>query len=258
MLSNVRLYKKNKNFESCCPCHIAIIMDGNGRWAKNKGKMRLSGHKEGIKALKRAVIFAVNNKINILTLYAFSSENWNRPDKEVKELMKLFFWVLDDVINSLNKMHVRLRVIGDISKFDFSLQKRIQYAEHLTKNNKGLMLNIAANYGGRWDIIRGFKQIAKKLKKGLILPDQIQEDTLSQYLCLSDLKPVDLVIRTGGEFRISNFLLWQIAYSEFYFTDVLWPDFDERIFKNAINDFLNRDRRFGGLSDYVYEKHKAK
>lgn len=249
MLSEIQL--KNKN---CLPCHIAIIMDGNGRWAIKKGKMRIAGHKEGLKALKKAVTFAISNKINILTLYAFSSENWNRPIQEVKELIKLFAWIINDIINKLYKLNIKLRVIGDISKFKYNLQKKIKYAENLTKNNNGLILNIAANYGGRWDIIHGFKQIAEQLQEGNLSPDQIKEDTLEKYLCLSDLKPVDLVIRTGGEYRISNFLLWQIAYAEFYFTDVLWPDFNEKIFRNAINNFLNRNRRFGGLAKLTFKE----
>lgn len=254
MLSEVQLNKKNKNFKNYLPYHVAIIMDGNGRWAKNHGKIRVLGHKAGLKALRRAVIFAIKNKINILTLYAFSSENWKRPYKEVMYLMKLFIWVLDDVIEKLNKYNIKLKIIGDKSRFSFNLQKKIQNAENFTKNNNGLVLNIAANYGGRWDIIRGLKQIIEKLKEGIILPDQIKEDTLSEHLCLSDLKPVDLVIRTGGEYRISNFLLWQIAYAEFYFTDVLWPDFNKKIFEKAIKNFLGRERRFGGIKKIINKK----
>ncbi|MDR7343152.1 MAG: (2E,6E)-farnesyl-diphosphate-specific ditrans,polycis-undecaprenyl-diphosphate synthase [Pantoea sp.] len=230
------------------PRHVAIIMDGNGRWAKNQGKLRVSGHKAGVKSVRRAVSFAVSNKLEALTLYAFSSENWSRPPQEVVALMELFVWALDSEVKSLHKHNVRLRIIGDISRFNSRLQERIRRAEELTQQNNGLTLNIAANYGGRWDIIHGVKKIAEQVQEGLLRPDQIEETTLSGFLCMHDLAPVDLVIRTGGEHRISNFLLWQIAYAEFYFTDVLWPDFDEQVFEGAMNAFSHRERRFGGAA----------
>lgn len=230
------------------PRHVAIIMDGNGRWAKNQGKLRISGHKAGVKSVRRAVSFAVSHKLEALTLYAFSSENWSRPAQEVVALMELFVWALDSEVKSLHKHNVRLRIIGDISRFNSRLQERIRRAEELTQQNNGLTLNIAANYGGRWDIIHGVKKIAEQVQEGLLRPDQIEETTLSGFLCMHDLAPVDLVIRTGGEHRISNFLLWQIAYAEFYFTDVLWPDFDEQVFEGAMNAFSHRERRFGGAA----------
>jgi len=230
------------------PRHVAIIMDGNGRWAKNQGKLRVSGHKAGVKSVRRAVSFAVSHKLEALTLYAFSSENWSRPAQEVVALMELFVWALDSEVKSLHKHNVRLRIIGDISRFNSRLQERIRRAEELTQQNNGLTLNIAANYGGRWDIIHGVKKIAEQVQEGLLRPDQIEETTLSRFLCMHDLAPVDLVIRTGGEHRISNFLLWQIAYAEFYFTDVLWPDFDEQVFEGAMNAFSHRERRFGGAA----------
>jgi len=230
------------------PHHVAIIMDGNGRWAKNQGKLRISGHKAGVKSVRRAVSFAVSNKLNALTLYAFSSENWNRPPQEVMALMELFVWALDSEVKSLHKHNVRLRIIGDISRFNSRLQERIRRAEELTQQNNGLTLNIAANYGGRWDIIHGVRQIAEQVQEGLLRPDQIGEETLGKHLCLNEQAPVDLVIRTGGEHRISNFLLWQVAYAEFYFTDVLWPDFDEQVFEGAMNAFSHRERRFGGAA----------
>ncbi|ARJ41073.1 (2E,6E)-farnesyl- diphosphate-specific ditrans,polycis-undecaprenyl-diphosphate synthase [Pantoea alhagi] len=230
------------------PRHVAIIMDGNGRWAKNQGKLRVSGHKAGVKSVRRAVSFAVSNKLEALTLYAFSSENWSRPAQEVVALMELFVWALDSEVKSLHKHNVRLRIIGDISRFNSRLQERIRRAEELTQQNNGLTLNIAANYGGRWDIIHGVRKIAEQVQEGLLRPDQIEETTLSGFLCMHDLAPVDLVIRTGGEHRISNFLLWQIAYAEFYFTDVLWPDFDEQVFEGAMNAFSHRERRFGGAA----------
>ncbi|WP_380181914.1 (2E,6E)-farnesyl-diphosphate-specific ditrans,polycis-undecaprenyl-diphosphate synthase [Kalamiella sp. sgz302252] len=230
------------------PRHVAIIMDGNGRWAKNQGKMRITGHKAGVKSVRRAVSFAVSNNLDALTLYAFSSENWNRPPQEVMALMELFVWALDSEVKSLHKHNVRLRIIGDTGRFNARLQERIRRAEELTQQNNGLTLNIAANYGGRWDIIHGVRKIAEQVQEGLIRPDQIEEETLAPYLCLNDLAPVDLVIRTGGEHRISNFLLWQVAYAEFFFTDVLWPDFDEQVFEGALNAFAQRERRFGGAA----------
>ena len=228
--------------------HVAIIMDGNGRWAKRQGKIRAFGHKAGAKSVRRAVSFAANNGIDALTLYAFSSENWNRPAQEVSALMELFVWALDSEVKSLHKHNVRLRIIGDTGRFNARLQERIRRAEELTQQNNGLTLNIAANYGGRWDIIHSVRKIAEQVQEGLVRPDQIEEETLAQHLCLNDLAPVDLVIRTGGEHRISNFLLWQVAYAEFFFTDVLWPDFDEQVFEGALNAFAQRERRFGGAA----------
>ncbi|MEB5838271.1 (2E,6E)-farnesyl-diphosphate-specific ditrans,polycis-undecaprenyl-diphosphate synthase [Pantoea dispersa] len=232
----------------CTPRHVAIIMDGNGRWAKNQGKLRISGHKAGVKSVRRAVSFAVSNKLEALTLYAFSSENWSRPVQEVTALMELFVWALDSEVKSLHKHNVRLRIIGDISRFNNRIQERIRRAEELTQQNDGLTLNIAANYGGRWDIIQGVKKLAEQVQEGLLRPDQITEDSLAPHLCMQELAPVDLVIRTGGEHRISNFLLWQIAYAEFWFTDVLWPDFDEHVFEGALNAFSLRERRYGGAA----------
>ncbi|NIG98291.1 MAG: (2E,6E)-farnesyl-diphosphate-specific ditrans,polycis-undecaprenyl-diphosphate synthase [Serratia symbiotica] len=231
--------------------HVAIIMDGNGRWAKRQGKLRVFGHKAGVKSVRRAVSFAASNRLEALTLYAFSSENWNRSIQEVSALMELFVHALDSDLKSLHKHNVKLRVIGDISRFSKRLQERIHRSEQLTKNNNGLTLNIAANYGGRWDIIQGVKKLAEQVQGGMLRSDQISEELLSQCVCMSDLAPVDLVIRTGGEHRISNFLLWQIAYAELYFTDVLWPDFDEHVFQDALNAFAQRERRFGGTIPIV-------
>ncbi|QCI19806.1 MAG: polyprenyl diphosphate synthase [Buchnera aphidicola (Brevicoryne brassicae)] len=226
--------------------HVAIIMDGNRRWAKKKGIMCFLGHKEGFKALKKAVKFAIMNNIEILTLYAFSSENRNRPVLEVNALMELFLFALNNEINNLQRYNIQLKIIGDITYFNNNLQKKIIQVEKITLKNSGLILNIAANYGGRWDIIQSVKKIIEKVQKGILKVEQIKESTLSKHLSTSHLSPVDLVIRTGGEKRISNFLLWQIAYSEFYFTDVLWPDFNQYIFQNAIDFFISRERRFGG------------
>ncbi|URJ23532.1 polyprenyl diphosphate synthase [Blochmannia endosymbiont of Camponotus sp. C-003] len=227
------------------PRHVAIIMDGNGRWARTRGKLRIVGHQAGFNAVRRAVHFAVNHRFDALTLYAFSSENWKRPDKEIDSLMQLFSHALNNEIDVLHKNNIKLRIIGDINRFSVELQKNIHRSEQLTSNNSGLTLNIAANYGGRWDIIQGVKQLATQVQQGILTPNQIDEDALCKCICMNELAPVDLVIRTGGEHRISNFLLWQIAYAELFFTDVLWPDFNNIIFKRALNTFMKRERRFG-------------
>lgn len=238
--------KKLRAFSSdLLPRHVAIIMDGNGRWARIRGKLRIIGHKAGFSAARQAVYFAINYQLDALTLYVFSSENWKRPSKEIDSLMQLFSHALNKEIHNLNKNNVKLKVIGDTNRFTTALQESIYRSEQLTSGNSGLSLNLAANYGGRWDIIQGVKQLAMKVQQGIIHPHQIDEDVLCKYICMNELAPVDLVIRTGGECRISNFLLWQIAYAELFFTDVLWPDFNDVIFKNALNAFVKRERRFG-------------
>ncbi|WP_245758998.1 (2E,6E)-farnesyl-diphosphate-specific ditrans,polycis-undecaprenyl-diphosphate synthase [Xenorhabdus koppenhoeferi] len=221
-------------------------MDGNGRWAKKRGKLRAFGHRAGIKAVRSAVSFSVKHNIESLTLYAFSSENWNRPQQEVSSLMELFVFAIDNEVKSLHKHNVKLSVIGDISRFSSRLQERIRRSVELTTGNTGLQLNIAANYGGRWDLLQGVKQIADKVKASELAPEEITEATIGSFINLNQQPEVDLVIRTGGEHRISNFLIWQIAYAELYFTDILWPDFDEIAFEGAINAFSKRERRFGG------------
>lgn len=231
--------------------HVAIIMDGNGRWAKRRGKLRIFGHKAGVKAVRCAVSFAAKNKLETLTLYAFSRENRHRPVQEVSALMELFLYALNTELKNLQKHNIRLRVIGEISYFHQRLQECIDRSEKLTKHNNGLTVNIAANYGGRWDITQGVKKLAEQIQDGTLYPHQITEKLLSQYVCLSDLAPVDLLIRTGGEHRISDFLLWQIAYSELYFTDVLWPDFDESVFQDAMYAFSQRERRFGKIDPTI-------
>ncbi|WWP02737.1 MAG: polyprenyl diphosphate synthase [Candidatus Dasytiphilus stammeri] len=225
--------------------HVAIIMDGNGRWANLKGQKRFFGHKAGIKSVQKAINFAVQNKLEVLTLYAFSSENWNRPKQEVISLLKLFISALNSNVIKLHQHNIRLCFIGDITRFRKNWRNSIVNAENITKNNTGLVLNIAVNYSGRWDIVHGIKKIAELVQKGVLYPNQIEESIFEKYVCLNEVAPVDLIIRTGGEHRISNFLLWQIAYTEFYFTDVLWPDFNEQIFALAIKHFTQRERRFG-------------
>lgn len=228
------------------PRHVAIIMDGNGRWAKQKGKMRIFGHQNGVKAVRNAVNFAAKNGIEVLTLYAFSSENWSRPEDEVSALMTLFMKALDSEVKKLHKNNIRLNIIGDKSRFSEKLQQRIKESEALTAQNSGLILNIAANYGGFWDITQATKKLALKVKLGEISITEITPENFQQSLVTEDQPMVDLLIRTSGEQRISNFLLWQIAYAELFFTPILWPEFDENIFAEAVYAFQQRDRRFGG------------
>ena len=227
------------------PRHVAIIMDGNGRWAQQRGKLRTFGHKAGVDAVRASVRLARKVGVESLTLFAFSSENWQRPQEEVSVLMKLFSLVLKSEVKKLNKNDIRLKVIGDINAFDSKLQEKIKQAEQLTANNKSLTLNIAANYGGRWDIINATRQLVEKAKNGQLNAESINEEMFNEHVSTASVPELDLLIRTGGDHRVSNFLLWQCAYAEFYFTDVLWPDFDEVVFTEAIKDFANRQRRFG-------------
>lgn len=233
------------------PKHVAIIMDGNGRWAQKKGKIRTFGHRAGVESVRAAVRFARQSGIQSLTLFAFSSENWKRPEDEVSVLMDLFNLVLNSEAKRLNKNDVRLKVIGDLSRFDDKLTAKIRKAEDMTADNKALVLNIAANYGGRWDIVNAAKQLAEKAKAGEIAIEAVDEDLFDAHISTAGLPELDLLIRTGGEHRISNFLLWQCAYAELYFTDVLWPDFNEDVFQQAVDDFNIRQRRFGLTGEQV-------
>ena len=233
------------------PQHVAIIMDGNGRWAKKKGKIRTFGHRAGVESVRAAVRFARQSNIQVLTLFAFSSENWKRPEEEVSVLMDLFNLVLNKEAKRLNKNGVRLQVLGDLSRFDDKLVSKIRKAEEMTAENTDLVLNIAANYGGRWDILHAAKQMAQDIAAGNVAVDDIDETGFDQYMSTQGLPELDLLIRTGGEHRISNFLLWQCAYAELYFTDVLWPDFDEEAFYLAVKDFSERQRRFGLIGEQV-------
>ena len=229
------------------PKHIAIIMDGNGRWAQARNKKRTSGHKVGVERTREIVETAVKLNVDSLTLFAFSSENWNRPQEEVSYLMELFVLALKREVKMLNENGVKLKFLGDVKGFNLKLQKSIKDAEYLTKDNDRLRLNIAANYGGRWDITNAVNQILKE-SKGIT---EITEDILSSKLATADLPPLDLLIRTGGETRISNFLIWQAAYAELYFCDTLWPDFDARELQKAIDDYASRQRRFGLIGAQV-------
>jgi undecaprenyl diphosphate synthase len=226
-------------------------MDGNGRWAKKRFMPRFAGHQAGVEAVRDIVKACVERKIEVLTLFAFSSENWRRPDEEVSLLMKLFMSALDREVKRLHKNGVRLRVVGDIAAFPAKLQQQIKVSEELTRDNKLLQLNIAANYGGRWDIVQACKKLARAAVDGEITVEQIDEQLLERQLSLAGLPEPDLFIRTGGEERISNFLLWQLAYSEFFFTATLWPDFSVGLFDEAIESFKKRQRRFGRTGDQV-------
>ncbi|MCW8976910.1 MAG: isoprenyl transferase [Sedimenticola sp.] len=227
------------------PRHIAIIMDGNGRWAQQRGLMRHAGHKAGVKTVRSSVEQSVKHGIDVLTLFAFSSENWKRPKKEVSLLMDLFMVALQREVKRLKRNNVRLRIIGDRSAFSEKLQQRISAAEAETAGNDGLVLQIAANYGGRWDITQAVRRIAASVASGQLQPDHIDEDLISSELSFKDLPDPDLFIRTGGEQRISNFMLWQSAYTELYFTDAYWPEFDAEAFDQAIAFYSSRQRRFG-------------
>lgn len=239
------------------PKHVAIIMDGNGRWAEKKGSPRITGHKAGVETVRSVIQTCVEKGIDVVTLFAFSSENWRRPKKEVSLLMSLFLAALQREVKKLHKNDVRLKIVGDISAFDNKIQTQIKKSEELTKYNKKLVLNIAANYGGQWDITQAVKSLAGKVESGSLKAEEITTDLISQNLCMSELPEPDLFIRTGGEQRISNFLIWQLAYSELYFTDTLWPDFDRQAFELALESFAGRQRRFGHTGEQIEKMKNA-
>lgn len=236
------------------PRHIAIIMDGNGRWAQKRLMPRAMGHQAGVKAVRKIVEYCAREQIEVLTLFAFSSENWRRPAEEVSMLMGLFMLTLQREIDKLDRNNIRLRFIGDRTAFPEQLQQKIAEGENQTRENQGLTLVVAANYGGRWDVCQAVQQIIAKLAGGE-LPDQmISEDLINQHLSTAGLPEPDLFIRTGGEQRVSNFLLWQLAYTELYFTETLWPDFDQNAMQEAINSFKTRQRRFGCTGEQILNK----
>jgi undecaprenyl diphosphate synthase len=226
-------------------------MDGNGRWAKQRHRPRNFGHRAGQKAVRGAIEFCLKNGIEALTLFAFSSENWQRPKTEVSALMELFLKAIDREVDELHGHGVRIRFVGELSAFAPALHKRMLAAMAKTKGNSKLALNVAVNYGGRWDIANAAKDLARSVARGEIDIDSIDESKLAPYLSLADLPPVDLFIRTSGEQRISNFLLWQLAYAELYFCDTLWPDFDQSSLQDAVNDFAGRERRYGKTAAQV-------
>lgn len=235
------------------PQHVAIIMDGNGRWAERQGKPRVWGHKKGVEAVRRSVRFCRELGIPSLTLFAFSSENWRRPEDEVTTLMELFLLVLQKEVKSLHKNGIRLKIVGDLSAFNTKLVASIRKAEQLTAANQVMTLNIAANYGGRWDIVNACKTLAAQVKNGDLTVAEINEQQFAAAVQMAEQPELDLLIRTGGDLRISNFLLWQAAYAEFWFTETLWPDFDQQVFSEAVAAFINRERRFGCTGAQIRE-----
>ena len=233
------------------PRHVAVIMDGNGRWAKERGLPRVAGHKKGVEVVKSMVPACGKRGIPYLTLFAFSSENWKRPTTEVKLLLELLTTTLEAEMRSLHEHKVRLRIIGDLGRFPDRLRKAIADSDTLTRNNKALNLTIAINYGGKWDMLEACRSIAELVEQNEITSASVTPALIESQLCTHELPEPDLFIRTGGEQRISNFLLWQLAYTELYFTDTYWPDFDETSFDKAIGEFSKRQRRYGKTSAQV-------
>lgn len=245
---NKKIDSVNENIDlSNLPKHIAIIMDGNGRWAKEKGLPRNLGHKAGVETIRDIVKECSKLKIKYLTLYAFSTENWKRPKEEVTALMRLLIEYLKNEIKELHAQDVVIKYIGDIKRLPDACQKALIDSYNKTKNNKGLVLTLALNYGGRNEIVHAIKEISKDVKNNELSIESIDENTISNYLYTKNMPDPDIIIRTAGEQRLSNFLLWQCAYSEFWYTDVKWPDFKKEDLRKAIFDYQNRDRRFGGL-----------
>ncbi len=236
---------------SAVPAHVCIIMDGNGRWARKKLMPRSFGHRKGVDATRRAVEFFARSGVSHLTLFAFSSENWNRPADEVGSLMELFMESLRRYTRELDEKQIRIRFIGDKSSFADSLQRQIAKTEAETAANSRMTLNIAANYGGQWDIVNACRNLARRVEAGEINADDIDAEDFSRQLSLADSPDPDLFIRTGGEQRISNFLIWQLAYTEFYFCDTLWPDFDDVHMQAALEEYSRRQRRYGRTGEQV-------
>ena len=233
------------------PKHIAMIMDGNGRWARQQGKARISGHKKGVDTVRNMVSACGNLGIPYLTLFAFSSENWRRPQSEVSFLIELLISTLENEVRKLHENQVNLRIIGDLEKFGSRVKLLVKNAERLTSKHSKLTLTIAINYGGRWDMTQAARKVAEEVAAGQLDATDIGEDTLNRYLSTYGIPDPDLFIRTGGETRISNFLLWQLAYSELFFTNVLWPDFAEEKLHEALQSYAGRQRRFGKTGEQI-------
>lgn len=233
------------------PRHIAIIMDGNGRWAKEQGQDRLFGHYHGVESVRNIVEGCAELGIEYLTLYAFSTENWDRPQYEVVGLMELLVTTIRNEVESLNKNNIRLHVIGDLAMLPDYARRELNEALEITKKNTGLNLVMALSYSGRWELLNAVKNIAWEVKNGKLNVDEIDQDTLQRYLCTGDFPDPELMIRTSGEYRISNFLLYQLAYAELYFTNVRWPDFRKQNLYEALLDYQNRERRFGKTSEQL-------
>ena len=234
------------------PAHIAVIMDGNGRWAKKQGALRIFGHHHGVKSVRDTVEGCVELGIKYLTLYTFSTENWNRPKLEVDGIMRLLVRTIGEEVPDLHKNNVRLKTIGELDSLPKSARKKLEDSIELTKNNTGLTLILALSYSGKWEIVQATKKIAEKVKAGSLAIDQISEEIFSQFLATEDAPDVDLMIRTGGDHRISNYLLWQLAYAELHFMDDLfWPEFRKQHLFDAVTDYQQRERRFGKTSEQV-------
>ena len=238
------------------PDHVAIIMDGNGRWASKKGLARSFGHNQGVSTLKEIIKVSKNLGCKVLTVYAFSTENWSRPNKEVDFLINLFEKVLIKEINEIHQESIKIKFIGDLSPFPETLKSVLNSSEALTRNNKNFILNVCINYGGRQELVKVAQEIAKKSFSREIKPCEVNEELIKSELLTQGVQDPELLIRTSGEKRISNFLLWQLAYSEIYISEVLWPDFDESEFFKAIFDYQSRDRRFGGIESLSNESLK--
>ncbi|GAB4248793.1 MAG: isoprenyl transferase [Vicingaceae bacterium] len=238
------------------PQHVAVIMDGNGRWAKKNNQPRVYGHKNGVKAVREVVEAAGEIGVKHLTLYAFSTENWNRPKYEINALMQLLVNTINTEINTLHKNNIKLSTIGDVDNLPSSCKKELEKAKTLTKDNTGLNLVLALSYSSKWEITQAVKKIAQKVKNKVLKVDEISEETISQHLNTASIPDPELLIRTSGELRISNFLLWQIAYAELYFTDKFWPEFTKQDFFEAIFDYQNRERRFGLTSEQIQTLEK--
>ncbi len=233
------------------PHHVAVIMDGNGRWARNKGKHRVQGHRNGVKSVREVTEAAAELGIDYLTLYAFSTENWNRPREEIDALMSLLVTSLNSETKTLMKNNIRLLVIGDFKSLPTNVLKKLNSVIEKTSQNTGMSLVLALSYSARWEIVDAARKLSEDVKSGEVSVNDIDNNLFNKYLNTSDIPDPDILIRTSGEYRISNFLLWQIAYSELYFTDTLWPDFRKDEFYNAILNFQNRERRFGKTSEQV-------
>jgi undecaprenyl diphosphate synthase len=242
---------KDKINPSTLPKHIAIIMDGNGRWAKQQGSDRIFGHENGVRSVRDAVEAAAEIGVNYLTLYAFSTENWNRPQEEVMALMQLLVHTINAETKTLNKNNIRLQAIGNLKSLPTDCYNELQEAIENTKNNTRMTLVLALSYSSRWEITDAVQQIAAKVKNGTLAVSDINEDTISAHLCTADMPDPELMIRTSGENRISNFLLWQLAYTELYFTEKLWPDFSKDDLYEAIINYQTRERRFGKTSEQI-------
>lgn len=244
----------DKTLAGRLPRHVAIIMDGNGRWARARSKPRIFGHKQGVKTVRRVVEHAASTGIEALTLYAFSSENWKRPESEVALLFELLSISISEQLDDLHRNNIKLGVIGDLGALPKRLRKKVSHAVDVTWRNNGMHLNIALNYGARWELVEAARELARACQQGQLTPEQIDESRLNSLLSTTDQPELDLLIRTGGEHRLSNFLLWQAAYAELFFTDTFWPDFDEAAMDEALAWFGTRKRRFGKTDEQLAQE----